>query len=119
MKQTICAECDYLNQKIAKDWRPSAWQCLAPQTGIPNPVTGQEKKRDVLCQDKNTGNCKHFIVLIPEPEPEPEPTTSWWMRPYTENFGFWSRVIINTICNLLGFAILYLWIKTHGGILPW
>lgn len=51
--------------------------------------------------------------------------STWLLQPCTRRFGFWSGVIISVVIDLLGdllaLAILYVWIKSHGGLViaPW
>lgn len=115
MNQTICATCDFLDQKRAKTSDSRTWRCDAPRTRVLDFVSGQEKTPYVLCKDKNTGRCKHWcpydttdLMKLLGIKPK-----SWWSRTFTRKF--WVAVIY----NIFELTIIYLWVKTHGGITPW
>ena len=117
---TICATCDYLDHEAAKEKNPKVWQCNAPRTRVLDFVSGKEKQAWVFCRNKNTGHCRHWIprdeaqdlmkVLGIRPE-------RWWSRLCTRKF--WVGITLSTIGDLLGLAVIYLWVKSHGGIAPW
>jgi hypothetical protein len=117
--KTICATCDYLDHEDAKEKNPKMWQCNAPRDRVLDFVSGLEKKNYVLCRNKNTGACRHWMardeqdlmkVLGIKPK-------RWWSRLFTRKF--WVGVTTNVIFDLLGLGIVYLLVKSHGGIAPW
>lgn len=110
--RNICAKCIHHREVIVED--REMWKCAYPKKEEVSNVTGKSFTMAVLCMVKNGhGNCSDFKEGRPlEVKPVP-----WWSRYCTE--WFWDHVVVNVVINLFGVTILYLWVRSHGGIAPW